>query len=218
MTERREAYALENTMEAIAVVVGCTCCTRCNSSRSRTQAASRCRDNNGTTACGDIKAAVDGVRQWHNAGQCVSDVWLCCLFVCRAHGGTEFGSAAHADSADTLSDMEGISKADILPFDGIQHGVLGGCFRAAVCVGTNGLVDRTGRAVFYYGTILFGAVCGIYRTYAAVHSDALSVSDQSCFCEALYRDTGNSDAVFRCQRRHARHMVTADQPVFVSGL
>lgn len=218
MTERREAYALENTMEAIAAVAGCPCRTRCDSDRSRTQAASRCRDNNGATACGDTEAAVDGVRQRHDAGQCVSDVWICCLFVCRAHGGTEFGSAAHTDSADTLSDMEGISKADILPFDGIQHGVLGDSFRPAVCGGTNGLADRTGRAVFYYRAILFCAVCGIYRTYAVVHSVALPVSDQSCFCEALYRDTGNSDAVFRCQRRPAGHMDSADQPVFVSGL
>ena len=210
MTERREAYALENTMEATAAVVGCTCRTRCDSSRSRTQAASRCRDNNGTTACRDTKAAVDGVWQRHDAGQCISDLWLCCLFVCRNDGGTEFGSAAHTDSADTLSDMEGISKADILPFDGIQHSVLGDSFRPAVCAGTNGLADRTGRAVFYYGTILFCAVCGIYRTYAVVHSDALPVSDQSCFCEALYRDTGDSDVVFRCQRRSAGHMDSAD--------
>ena len=70
--------------------------------------------------------------------------------------------------------------------------------------------DRAGRAVFYHGAILFGAVCGICRTYAIVHSDALPVSDQSCFCEALYRDTGDSDVVFRCQRRPAGHMDPAD--------
>ena len=91
-------------------------------------------------------------------------------------------------------------------------------FRPAVCAGTNGLADRAGRAVFYYRAILFGAVCGISRTYAAVHSAALPVSDQSCFCEALYRDTGNSDVVFHCQRRSAGHMDSADQPVLVSGL
>lgn len=72
--------------------------------------------------------------------------------------------------------------------------------------------------VFYYGTVLPGAVCRICRTYAVVHSDALPVSDQSGFREALYRDTGDSDAVLCCQRRHARHMAAADQPVFVSRL